>query len=238
MPRFRSFAAAETLPTMLVMYLAISLAIGGREMAVQYLLGLLLRVFLLIGVYYVLLLAVMPLLRRHISARVCAVLWLLPGYLYFLTQVSSVQRADPGGERMLVLHASGTLVTVLLAVWAAGAIGVFAWKIISHLRFRRRVLKDAVVVRDEPDRSPSGRRSWRAPGSGRRSGRSSARRSSRRRCRSACFRRPPASPCPRAATPRRSFRSSCAMRSSISAAGTRPRNFLWSSARPCAGSIP
>lgn len=148
MPRFRSFAAAETLPTMLVMYLVISFAIGGREMAVQYLLGLLLRVFLLIGVYYVLLLAVMPLLR-HISARVCAVLWLLPGYLYFLAQVSSVQRADPGGERMLVLHASGTLVTVLLAVWAAGAIGVFAWKIISHLRFRRRVLKDAVVVTDE-----------------------------------------------------------------------------------------
>ena len=31
MPRFRSFAAAETLPTMLVMYLAISLAIGGRR---------------------------------------------------------------------------------------------------------------------------------------------------------------------------------------------------------------
>ena len=149
MPRFRSFAAVETLPTMLVMYLVISFAIGGREMAVQYLLGLLLRVFLLIGVYYVLLLAVMPLLRRHISARVCAVLWLLPGYLYFLAQVSSVQRADPGGERMLVLHASGTLVTVLLAVWAAGAIGVFAWKIISHLRFRRRVLKDAVVVTDE-----------------------------------------------------------------------------------------
>ena len=149
MPRFRSFAAVEMLPTMLVMYLVISFAIGGREMAVQYLLGLLLRVFLLIGVYYVLLLAALPLLRRHISARVCAVLWLLPGYLYFLAQVSSVQRADPGGERMLVLHASGTLVTVLLAVWAAGAIGVFAWKIISHLRFRRRVLKDAVVVRDE-----------------------------------------------------------------------------------------
>ena len=118
MPRFRSFAAAEMLPTMLVMYLVISFAIGGREMAVQYLLGLLLRVFLLIGVYYVLLLAALPLLRRHISARVCAVLWLLPGYLYFLAQVSSVQRADPGGERMLVLHASGTLVTVLLAVWA------------------------------------------------------------------------------------------------------------------------
>ena len=97
MPRFRSFAAAETLPTMLVMYLAISLAIGGREMAVQYLLGLLLRVFLLIGVYYVLLLAVMPLLRRHISARVCAVLWLLPGYLYFLAQVSSARTRAASG---------------------------------------------------------------------------------------------------------------------------------------------
>ena len=50
MPRFRSFAAVETLPTMLVMYLVISFLLGGREMAVQYLLGLLLRVFLLIGV--------------------------------------------------------------------------------------------------------------------------------------------------------------------------------------------
>ena len=65
MPRFRSFAAAEMLPTMLVMYLVISFAIGGREMAVQYLLGLLLRVFLLIGVYYVLLLAVLPLCQRR-----------------------------------------------------------------------------------------------------------------------------------------------------------------------------
>ena len=166
MPRFRSFAAAETLPTMLVMYLVISLAIGGREMAVQYLLGLLLRVFLLIGVYYVLLLAVLPLLRRHISARVCAVLWLLPGYLYFLAQVSSVQRADPGGERMLVLHASGTLVTVLLAVWAAGAIGVFAWKIISHLRFPPPRAEGRRRCHGRADARRLAGGSWRAPGSG------------------------------------------------------------------------
>ena len=38
MPRFRSFAAAEMLPTMLVTYLVIGFLLGGREMAVQYLL--------------------------------------------------------------------------------------------------------------------------------------------------------------------------------------------------------
>ena len=44
--------------------------------------GALMRVFLEMSVYYVLLMAVMPWLRRWVSARVCAMLWLLPDWIY------------------------------------------------------------------------------------------------------------------------------------------------------------
>lgn len=60
-----------------------------------------------------------------------------------------VGRLDlPTDGKKLVLHAPGTLVYVLLAVWTVGAAGVMVWKIGSHLAFRRRILKNAVPVTD------------------------------------------------------------------------------------------
>ena len=102
------------------------------------------RVFLELGVYYVLLMAVMPWLRRWVSARVCAMLWLLPDWIYVF-----VGRLDlPTDGKKLVLHAPGVLVYVLLAIWVVGAVGVMVWKSGSHLAFRRRILKNAVPVTD------------------------------------------------------------------------------------------
>lgn len=76
--------------------------------------------------------------------RVCAMLWLLPDWLYVF-----VGRLDrPTDGKMLVLHAPGVLVYVLLAIWVVGAVGVMVWKIGSHLAFRRRILKNAVPVTD------------------------------------------------------------------------------------------
>ena len=71
-------------------------------------------------------------------------LWLLPDWIY-----AFVGRLDlPTDGKKLVLHAPGTLVYVLLAVWAVGAVGVMVWKIGSHLAFRHRILKNAVPVAD------------------------------------------------------------------------------------------
>ena len=89
MPRFRSFAAAEMLPTMLVTYLVIGFLLGGREMAVQSLLGLLRRSILrllggsgilgLLGLLIPLLgcSIVLGLLRLLIALLRCVVLGLL-----------------------------------------------------------------------------------------------------------------------------------------------------------------
>lgn len=143
-PRFLPFGGYYYLPMMMLLYPILGVIVGGAQMAVQLTLGLLMRVFLELGVYYVLLMAVMPWLRRWVSARVCAMLWLLPDWIY-----AFVGRLDlPTDGKKLVLHAPGTLVYVLLAVWAVGAVGVMVWKIGSHLAFRRRILKNAVPVTD------------------------------------------------------------------------------------------
>ena len=144
-PRFLPIISSYYLPTMMLFYPILGAIVGGAQMAVQLTLGVLLRVFLEMSVYYVLLMAMMPWLRKWVSARVCAMLWLLPDWLYVF-----VGRLDrPTDGKMLVLHAPGTLVYVLLAVWAAGAVGVMVWKIGSHLAFRRRILKNAVPVTDK-----------------------------------------------------------------------------------------
>ncbi len=144
LPRFSAFLAAGSLPFLLLVWIVLGAVMGGWALAIQSVLRLLVEVFLVIGVYYVLLLAVMPVLRRHFSARVCAMLWLLPDFLYLLNNTNQLAAEHP-----LVIHLPGKLVYVLFAIWAAGAAGVLGWKVLSHLRFRRRVLKDAVPVTDE-----------------------------------------------------------------------------------------
>ncbi len=143
-PRFLPASGSYYLPLLMLIYPILGAVVGGAQMAAQLTLGLLLRVFLEMGVYYVLLMAVMPWLRRWVSARVCAMLWLLPDWLYVFVSRPSW----PADGKMLVLHAPGGLVYVLLAVWAVGAVGVMVWKIGSHLAFRRRILKNAVPVTD------------------------------------------------------------------------------------------
>ena len=144
LPRFSAFLAAGSLPFLLLVWIFLGAVMGGWALAIQSVLRLLVELFLVIGVYYVLLLAVMPVLRRHFSARVCAMLWLLPDFLYLLNNMNQLAAEHP-----LVIHLPGKLVYVLFAIWAAGAAGVLGWKVLSHLRFRRRVLKDAVSVTDE-----------------------------------------------------------------------------------------
>ena len=71
-------------------------------------------------------------------------LWLLPDWIYVFVGRLNL----PTDGKKLVLHAPGTLVYVLLAIWAVGAVGVMVWKIGAHLVFRRRILKNAVPVTD------------------------------------------------------------------------------------------
>ena len=103
-------------------------------------------VMLLLSVYFVLLLALLPLLRRWFSARACAVLWLVPAFLSW--QVGTLIRTLPLPRRTIYVP-RGAL-PVIGAVWLAGFLAVGAYYLISHLVFRARVRETAVPERD-PD---------------------------------------------------------------------------------------
>ena len=100
-------------------------------------------IFLHISLYYLVLLTVLPWLRKIISARACAMLWLIPNYLYIIHQ-SYMQLPSP----MFVITAKGNLAWILFLIWMSGFAVVLIWKCIEHLIFRRQILRNSYPVTD------------------------------------------------------------------------------------------
>lgn len=141
--RYAPYISGILLPICMLVILSMGLIFTDRETAMQVMLAFCFGVFLHICLYYLLLMPALPFLRRHISARACAVLWMLPNYLY-LTQMSYMQLPEP----RWVIEAPSILVQILLTVWLIGFLAVLGWKIISHMIYRARILQDASPVTD------------------------------------------------------------------------------------------
>lgn len=142
--RYQPLMNADMLPFMVFFLVPFSLLIVGPGRMGQLALSVLFQCFLHIAVYYALLLPLTPLLRRCISARGCVMLWLLPNFLY----VSFTAKLLPDAPAF-VLRTRGNWVWLVLGLWLAGAVAVFTWNTLSHLRFRRQLLEDARPVTDE-----------------------------------------------------------------------------------------
>ena len=102
-------------------------------------------IFLHISLYYLVLLLILPYLRKIISARACAMLWLIPNYLYIIHQ-SYMQLPSP----LFVVTAKGNIAWILFGIWMTGFAVVLTWKCIEHLIFRRQILRNSYQVTD-PD---------------------------------------------------------------------------------------
>lgn len=143
-PRHTPDLPADLLPWFLLLLFAGAWLYYGAGQALTRILSMCFGIFLHISVYYVLLLLVLPLLRRYFSARVCAMLWLLPNYLY-LSEASFMRVSRPA----LVLRLEKPWMHILCAVWLCGFLAVLGWKTLSHLLFRRALLRHAAPVSDE-----------------------------------------------------------------------------------------
>lgn len=141
--RYLPYIPGNLLPICMLTFMVALLAFAGIGTAARMTLAYCFGVFLHIGLYDFLLMPALPVLRRHISARACAMLWMLPNYLY-LTQMSSMRLPAP----RWVVQAPAALVRALLWVWLAGFLAVLGWKIISHLVFRAHILREAAPVTD------------------------------------------------------------------------------------------
>lgn len=141
--RYLPYISGMLLPLCVLILLICELVIVDAESAMRMTLAFCFGVFLHICLYHLLLMPALPFLRRHISARACAMLWMLPNYLY-LTQMNYMQLPKPHW----VIEVPVTLVQVLLTVWMIGFLAVLGWKIVSHLAFRAHILRDASPITD------------------------------------------------------------------------------------------
>ena len=97
-------------------------------------------VFLHISVYYALLLAFLPLLRRILTARACATLWLVPTLLYFFIWLT-----EKTMKPLFVVSLPRRYLSAFMIIWACGFIAVMLWQITSHVLFRRSLLRDTAA---------------------------------------------------------------------------------------------
>lgn len=132
------------LPLMVVVFWLVMLVFAGAAVGFAALVETSLQLAVLLTFYFGALLLLLPLLRRKISARACATLWLLPIFLYYNLTVWRMSYLPP----LVVLRVPSGVVPSLLGLWAAGFVAVVLWHMFSHFRFRRSILKDARPVED------------------------------------------------------------------------------------------
>ena len=100
--------------------------------------------FLQISMFYLVLLFIMPWLRKHFSARSCAALWILPNFAYiFYYAVMQLKRP------FVVIPIPSKVIKAALIIWVIGFAGVFIYYMTQHFRIRHHILKHAVPVTDE-----------------------------------------------------------------------------------------
>ena len=142
--RYLPYVPILILPLFLLFLVVFGLLLLGTDPTAQIMLSTCFSIFPHIALYYAVLLLLLPLLRRRINARACAMLWMIPNFL-FLTQLTYMEVPEP----LWVIHASGQWVWTLFEIWLTGFVLVLLWKIISHLLFRRRILKKSYPVTDQ-----------------------------------------------------------------------------------------
>lgn len=139
-PRYQPYIAGYLLPLFLALMLPIGYLFVGAEHTGRMMLSMCFSVFLHICLYYALLIPLISFLRQRISSRACAVLWLIPTYLY-ITQYGWAALPAP----LFIITTPGKLVWVLLGIWFAGFIGVLIWNIGVHLHLRKQILDAARI---------------------------------------------------------------------------------------------
>lgn len=152
--RYAPYGNPWLLPSFLVVLTVAEAITVPADIFLPNFLNIVFMMFLHLSGYILLLLLVLPLLRRWLSARVCAMLWLVPNYVYLL-QYDSLQPDRP----LVVLTVSPQVLFSLGTVWTLGFAAILGWKIVSHLRFRRRILAPAYPVA-EPELLALWTREW------------------------------------------------------------------------------
>ena len=129
---------------LLIFFVMYAVSLGFDAGAVRFT-ALLADIMLTLSIYFLLLLVLLPFLRTRISARACAVLWLVPAFLSWQAHMLINIIPIP----TITLYIPRSAIPVIEMVWLAGFAIVGGYYLISHLIFSREVRKNSVEETDE-----------------------------------------------------------------------------------------
>lgn len=121
----------------------LSFAFFDIKTAIQKIIGFNFSIFLQIFLYYLVLIPCIQILRKFISARACAVLWLIPSCMYAM-QCESFAPDKP----IFILSLPYFLIKIFFIVWLVGFLAVMVFKIGSHIKFRNYILENSSQITD------------------------------------------------------------------------------------------
>ena len=142
--KYLPYISGSLLPSCIFVILICGLLFLGIRETMDLLLSVCFNVFLHISVYYLILIAIIPFLRKYIRAKTCALLWLLPNFLYIMFY--NFMKVE---EPLVILHTPKKVVWILFIFWIIGFLAVFVGNIVSHYRLRTNILKNATNISDE-----------------------------------------------------------------------------------------
>ena len=133
--------APDMIPAMIIFLLLFTFLIEQLTF-VDTVWGILFPVFLDLAVYFLLSILIHPLLRKKFSGKFCAAVWILPNIMYLFIYPSYRPVPD-------LIISVGPYAEVLTWIWGAGFVSVLGIHVVSHLRFRFKLLENSVYVKDE-----------------------------------------------------------------------------------------
>lgn len=104
-----------------------------------------LEIVLLLSIYFVFLLVLMPFLRKKISARACAILWIVPLFLFYNLGWQNGEQPMP----LFIINVPSEAIKVLFIAWPIGFLLIFGVTVIKHLAFIHKIEAESYEVADE-----------------------------------------------------------------------------------------
>lgn len=103
-----------------------------------------LPMFIHITLYYGIISMFLPIIRKYISSRMVMVLWVIPYFMYLLAfnNFSWISNS-------IIIPVSSQFLDIFYYINLTGGIFVIVWNIISHLKYKKWLLKDAKSIVDQ-----------------------------------------------------------------------------------------
>ena len=141
--RYLPVISPVMLPVFLTLFFPMTVLFRNWQWSLERLFCVLCSMLVEIWLFYLILTLLLPFLRRRYTSKVVGFLWILPNYLY-LTQYAFMDLKRP----LFRIAISQRTFLVILVLWLVLAGMYLAYGCLSHLRFRRNVLKESTVIHD------------------------------------------------------------------------------------------